>query len=145
MNTDNFESRLQRQPLRQAPPEWRAEILAAARAVASEHATRNTQQASPLSALRDQLVALLWPRPLAWAGLAAIWLLILGLNASTPAPTTRLARRTAPPSPQVFMAFQEQARLLAELIGPRDIPAAVKPRTGGARPRSERSSGFALA
>ena len=31
MNADEFEKRLQRQPLRQTPCEWRSEILAAAR------------------------------------------------------------------------------------------------------------------
>ena len=39
MSTDDFEKRLERQPLRQIPGEWREEILSAARqASLAEHA-----------------------------------------------------------------------------------------------------------
>ena len=40
MNSDHFEQRLQRQPLRQIPTEWRAEILSKA-----HHASRITHHA----------------------------------------------------------------------------------------------------
>jgi hypothetical protein len=38
------------------------------------------------------------------------------------------------------MAFQEQQRLLTELIGPREIPMAERPKAAPPRPRSERRS-----
>src|ERR1035441_6307492 len=87
MNTEDFEKRLARQPLRQVPGEWREEILSAARQVSlPEHATRNTQQLpasrSLLSTINYQLSTLLWPHPTAWAGLAAVWLVILVINLS---------------------------------------------------------------
>ena len=74
---------------------------------------------------------------MAWAGLASVWLVILGINLTTRDATTVAARHAAPAAPQVFMAFQEQERLLSELIGPRDTPVAERPKPGPARPRSE--------
>jgi hypothetical protein len=142
MNTDDFEKRLERQPLRQMPGEWREEILSAARqASLPEHAPRATQHALPsrslLSTLYHQLSTLLWPHPVAWAGLAAVWLVILGINLTTRDASTLVAKHAAPVSPQVFMAFQEQERLLSELIGPRETPVAERPKPRLPRPRSE--------
>ncbi len=136
MNTDDFEKRLQRQPMRQVPCPWRTEVLSAARRAASPgHAPRSALH-SPrwfLSTLNSRLSALFWPRPEAWAGLAAAWLFILGLHlaASASAP---LANHRPPVAPEALMAFQERARLLQELIGPRD---AVEPHKLVPQPRSE--------
>ena len=143
MNPDDFETRLQRQPMRQIPGKWRGDILSTARQVSpAEHAPRTTHHAlasrSLLSTLNHQLSTLLWPHPTAWAGLAAVWLVILGINLTTRDPATVAARHAAPVSPQVFMAFQEQERLLTELLGPRETPVAEQPKPDPARPRSER-------
>jgi hypothetical protein len=150
MNTDDFEQRVQRQPLRQLPGEWRQEILSAAQpASLPHHASRITHQAPPsrslLSTLNSQLSTLLWPHPTAWAGLAAAWVVILGINLTTRDAAMAVARHAAPVSPQVFMAFHEQERLLAELLGPRETPVAVRPKPGPARPRSERRGGMMMA
>ncbi len=83
MNTDDFEQRLQRQPLRQVPSEWREEILSAANEVGT--ARRDVCGrcgAASLPGLREWLLAVLWPNPKAWAGLAAIWIVILAVNFS---------------------------------------------------------------
>jgi hypothetical protein len=69
--------------------------------------------------------------------LAAVWLVILGLNLATRETTPLLAKRASPVSPQVFMAFQEQERLLAELLGPREAPVAERPKSRLPQPRSE--------
>src|SRR5258708_31493262 len=61
MNSDDFEKRLQRQPLRQVPREWRAEIVQGAEAA--------TRKSSWLSLLTSYLSPLLWPHPKPWAGL----------------------------------------------------------------------------
>ena len=142
MNTDDFEKRLERQPLRQVPGEWRQQILSAARqASLPEHAPRITQQAhrsaSLLLTIHHQLSTLLWPHPMAWAGLVAVWLVILGVNLTTRDASTVMAKHPSPVSPQFFMAFQEQERLLSELIGPRDTPVTERPKPSPARPRSE--------
>jgi hypothetical protein len=142
MNSDDFEKRLQHQPVRQVPPEWRAEILSAARqASLPPHASHP----SLLSTLSSQLSALLWPRPIAWAGLAAVWLVIVGLNATAPEASSRMVRRASPLSPQAFVALQEQARLLAELIGAREATVAERPRPVLPRPRSERQPRLLMA
>ena len=141
MNSDDFEKRLQRQPLRPAPGAWREEILAAARQAAlPRHAPRTTHHAAPslLSTLYHQLSTILWPHPTAWAGLAAVWLLILGLNHATRDAAPRLAQGSRPPAAGLFMAFQEQERVLAELIGPQEVPVAARPKVVRPQPRSER-------
>jgi hypothetical protein len=142
MNPDDFEKHLQAKPMRQLPAAWRQEILSAARQTSlADHASRITHHVSPspslLSTLHYQLSTLLWPHPAAWAGLAAVWLVILGINLTTRDASQTLAKNAFPVSPQVFMAFQEQERLLSELIGPRDNPVAERPKPAPPRPRSE--------
>jgi hypothetical protein len=143
MNADDFEKRVQRQPLRQLPGEWRQEILSAARQASSpHHASRITHYGPPspslLSTIHHQLSTLLWPHPIAWAGLAAVWVAILGINLTTRDASTAVAKHASPVSPQVFLAFQEQERLLSELLGPRETPVAAPPKSSPDRPRSER-------
>ena len=107
MNADDFEKRLQRQPLRPVPKGWRAEILSAARNVTdTEHATR-----SLLSTLNAQLSTLLWPSPHAWAGLAAVWVVILAVNFATSGDSQPIAKRVTPFSPEMLMAIQIQAEV----------------------------------
>jgi hypothetical protein len=74
--------------------------------------------------------------------LAAVWLVILGINLTTRDASQMLAKQV---SPQVFMAFQEQERLLSELIGPRETPVAEPSKPAPARPRSERRKGMMMA
>jgi hypothetical protein len=150
MNPDDFETRLQRQPMRQIPGKWRGDILSTARQVSpAEHAPRTTHHAlasrSLLSTLNHQLSTLLWPHPTAWAGLAAAWLVILGINLTTRDAAMVAAKHAAPVAPQVFMAFQEQERLLSELIGPRDTPVAERPKPRLPLPRSERGKEMLMA
>ena len=150
MNPDDFEKHLQRHPLRQVPAEWRQDILSAARQAATARpvpcpTAHAHGQFSFLSTIGSQLSTLHWPHPVAWAGLAAAWVVILGLNLTTHDAALRVCKRTSPSSPQVFMAFQEQQRLLTELIGPREAPAAEKPKAAPPRPRSERLKDLMLA
>jgi len=163
MNSDDFEQRLQRQPLRQIPPEWRAEILSKAHhALAAPksgeggsritHSLRRSQtKADHISAWRilvstfnSQPSTLLWPSPKAWAGLAAIWLLLIVVNASTNDKSIAVARALPRPAPERLMAWREQERLLTELLGPREMPVAEKPKPAASSPRSERHNEFLI-
>src|ERR1019366_505206 len=138
MKPDDFESRLQRQPLRQMPPDWRAEILAAAReAQAPVHASRITHR-SWLSTFNHQLSTLFWPHPKAWAGLAAVWIFIFAVNFSLRDPSPRMAEKSAPPSPEVMVALWKQQRMLAELVGPREEHDADRSKTQAPQPRTQR-------
>ena len=142
-NSDDFEQRLQRQPLRQIPAEWRAKILSKA-----HHASRMTHHVSfwriLISTLNSQLSTLLWPSPKAWASLAAIWLLLLIVNASTNDKSIAVARTLPRPAPERLMAWREQERLLTELLGPREMPVAEKPKPAASSPRSERHDQFPI-
>jgi len=91
---DPFEQRLRRQSLRQVPHSWRERILAAADV--------NRQTGTAPSASRDQaeLIAgwrLLFGRlPLAWASLAALWIVMVGVNLTLPAAFVSVAALGAP-------------------------------------------------
>ena len=136
---EQFERRLSRQPLRQIPGEWRAKIMAAARdAQASRHPTPVTHR-SLLSTIRHQLSSLLWPHPKAWAGLAAVWVLILAVNFSTRDKTPVVAEKAMPPSPEVIAELRQQKLLFAELIGPAETQVADRQKHFLPRPRSERA------
>jgi hypothetical protein len=137
MNSDDFEKRLQQQPIREVPVDWRSEILSGARQASLPPHASHTPRPSLLSTLNSQLSTLLWPHPTAWAGLVAIWLVILGVNVTTRDASQMAAKHASPASPQVFLAFQEQERLLAELLGLRETPVAERAKPAPPRPRSE--------
>jgi len=130
---NEFEQRLSRQPLKEIPAAWRAEILSVACP-----ASRPVPRASFLATCNLKLATLLWPHPQAWAGLAAVWVFIIAVNFSLREPAPRLAAKSAPPSPEVMVELRQQQRLLAELIGPRDERDADRSKTYTPRPRGER-------
>ena len=139
MNGENpFEKRLQGLPQRPIPPAWRQDILRAAREAAPRQPVASHRD-SLLSRLNSMVAELVWPNPRAWAGLAAVWVLVFGLNFATrePAPAG-LAQQSERPSPQRRELLQQQVRLLAELVGPngtpeRDLPKPPAPRSHGGR------------
>jgi hypothetical protein len=140
---DNFEQKLHRQPLKEIPAGWRGEILAAADVNRRNQPVREFTFAATtfrrlLSTLNAQLSAILWPHPKAWAGLAAVWILILVVNFSMRDPSPVRAEKSSPPSPEVIVELRRQQRMLAELIGPRDIRDADRSKSFVPQPRSER-------
>jgi hypothetical protein len=89
------------------------------------------------SAIGNFWRSLLWPHPKAWAGLAAVWVVIIGVNLSLREPAPVVAQRTAPPAPQIMAALQEQKRMLAELTDSTPPAEAVPPKDFKPRPRSQ--------
>jgi hypothetical protein len=143
--TEPFERHLSRQLTREIPTPWRAEILSVAQAADPQPSTL-VPRPSLLSTLHHQFSTLFRPHPRAWAGLAAVWVVILALHLSSRDPTEVMARKTPPPSPEMLMVLRQQKLLLAELVErvePRvaDRPKAVLP----PRPRSDRYRQSAMA
>ena len=134
MKPDDFENQLQRQPLRAAPAEWRGEILQAAQA-ATPHASRPAAHASPW--WREWL----WPSPQAWAGLAALWIAIAVLNATTESRSSDLAKQTPNPSLEIEAeaTLAAQRRELARLLD-NFTESVPTPKAGPPGPRSENVS-----
>jgi len=143
---DDFEERLQRQPWRPLPPAWREEILGAAQAAAKSALPASSAQADWRSLLRARLNALLWPHPKAWAGLVAVWIVVMGLNLSSrEAAAPGIAPQAALPSRQMRELLRQQDQMLAELVGPVEKPLADRPRQAAPRPRSAREETFSKA
>jgi hypothetical protein len=116
-----MESQLERQRLRPLPPEWRGPILEAARqatesAAAPAAAPRVPQWVGLVSAFWRQGGLVFWPSPGAWAGLAAVWVGLLGLHLAIREPSAPETAAVAPPSPLFLAARAQQQRLLAEFL-----------------------------
>jgi hypothetical protein len=118
MNSD-FENRLQDQPLREIPDGWRAKIMAAA------------QPAPPW--WRQWL----WPCPQAWSALAAVWVVILGMNLAAGKSPGQPPGATVVCSRQELQGLKEQQQRLAQLVSPGE-PMAAEPPKAILAPRSER-------
>ena len=134
MKPDDFENRLEQQPLRQVPAEWRAEILGAARP------RRSAPGPQP-----SWLASFFWPHPKAWVALAAVWVLIFAMNILSRDKPNTVAQVIAPPSPQVVAVLQQQRRLLKELIGQTSALEAEPQERFLPRPRSERRNALQMA
>jgi hypothetical protein len=137
MNHDDFEQRLQRQPLRPVPAEWREEILA--EAGRGSRVESRVQKRLWLSSLVPRLSSVLWPHPAAWAGLTAVWIFIFAVDTSLRDRTSAVAESNSSPPAEVIVEVRQQQRLLAELLGPRDTRDADRPKSSTPQPRSERN------
>jgi hypothetical protein len=126
MNSE-FEKQLESQPLRELPPEWRSQILAAA-------------TAPPRSIVAEWLSSWLWPHPRAWAGLAAAWIVIFFFHLTAPGEAGG-ARNSSPATFESFAKMRRQTLIMAQLLGSLDdgdqpaaaLPAPPKPRSEGPR------------
>jgi hypothetical protein len=77
-----------------------------------------TLAAALANAIRLSLRELVWPCRRTWAALAAVWVALFIFNVSQRDKAELAARKLPPPSPEAIMAWRQQERLLAELIGP---------------------------
>lgn len=138
---DQFERRLQSHPQRRIPTSWREEILNGARVAQARQAAalRGTPGTTDLV---SWLKGWFWPAPRAWAGLAAVWLVVLGLElGSHDSSRIASANRAMPASPQLREMLREQRELFAELAGSRQTSEGTKPIP---QPRSQRRDESAM-
>jgi hypothetical protein len=79
---------------------------------------------------------LIFPSRRTWAGIAAAWALILVVNFSLRDPGQGGAAKVTAPE---MMSFQEQQKLVNELLADRFVPVDFdRPKNFAPRPRSER-------
>ena len=133
---ETFENRLARQPLLNVPAAWRDEILSAAEAARPRVAARPTAEKEADWAVGWHLVFARFP--LAWASLAALWIVLVGINLMLPSPFVRL--------PTIELGGL--AALEVNTLNPTIPPAGLRPPTqtapahvppdAPARPRSKR-------
>ena len=75
----------------------------------------------------------------AWTGLAAVWVVILGLNSAAPEPAPPLvAGQGAPPASEVRFALKQKYLLMAGLAFTPEAAETEKPKTALPSPRSDR-------
>lgn len=135
---DDFENSLTRRPVKRMPAGWRAEILAAARGAEPALRARRTASLDFFPALNERLAALFWPHPRAWAGLAALWVMIAALHWAISDRSGALPVEAVRPSPGLAAELRQQHQFYAELVGLNDTSEADRPRVLSPKPRSER-------
>jgi hypothetical protein len=92
---------------------------------------------SPVASFCDWAHDVFWPARRVWAGLAAVWLLILAGNLSLREPPPASSATSASSSREAIASFRDQQKILAELLpdlsAPRETtqqkPFLPKPRT----------------
>jgi len=123
---NEFEQRLRSVPVKPLPGDWRAEILATAEAIPAVPAPPPWRER-----LAGGWRSLFWPHPRAWAGLAAVWVIIALLHFSQRDDSPVLVEKSAPPTPEMLADLRQQQQLLAELLGPHGAGEADRPKKTG--------------
>lgn len=108
-----------------------------AKAITSVGRPESIHPFTPKRVLLECWQQLIWPSRHIWAGLAAVWILILVANLSMQ-DHSQLATAKSLPAPEIIMTWRQQERLLAELVGPDEMRAAPPPKPFLPRPSSER-------
>jgi hypothetical protein len=111
--------------------------LRLAKAIASADKSKSIRTFRPGVILRDGWLQLIWPCRRIWAGLAAVWVLLLVTNVSMRDSLQITIAKTSP-TPEMISSFQQQEKILAELIGPAETRVSRPPKPSLPRPSSER-------
>jgi hypothetical protein len=103
-----------------------------------------TFAATLANAIRLSFWELIWPCRRTWATLAAVWVALFIFNVSQRDKTELAARKLPPPSPEAIMAWRQQEKLLAELIGPSAPGDAEQRKIFLPKPRTESAEAEAV-
>ena len=109
-----------------------------ARAVQAAGGPEPVRRLTPAMAFLDWWQDVIWPCRRIWAGMAAVWVVLLVVNLSGRDHSQTLARKSSPPTPEMIMTFRQQESLLIELIGPSSPTEVERQKTFLPKPRTER-------
>jgi hypothetical protein len=113
----------------------RETALAASFPGAKRNANRSSEVRAPFAI---RVVQILWrelflPCRGIWAGLAAVWMVILVLNLPAGGKNSQPARAASPPDHLALAVLREQKEMLAQFVEPIVPLPAVRPKTPGPR------------
>ena len=109
-----------------------------ARAVQAAGGPEPVRRLTLAMAFRDWWQDVIWSCRRIWAGLAAVWVVLLVVNLSGRDHSQTLAWKSSPPSSEMIMTFRQQESLLTELIGPSGSGEVERQKTFLPKPRTER-------
>jgi len=134
MKNDDFEQFLASQPLRAIPSEWRAQILRTA------GQRRPLERKEPAGSWWREL---LWPAPMAWAGVAGAWLLIVGMHIAAQPSDGKMTMPASAASLDVSTAIMQERQFVQEFSQLEEEPAEPPRRrhpSGASNDRRTRNS-----
>jgi len=101
-------------------------------------AVQNSGKSGSVASLLQNLWGeLLWPSRYAWSGMAAVWVAMLVINGQL---SDHVASARPVSSQEIIQAWEEQTRVLAELIQPAHPAAAPPPFRRGPRSQAKQDS-----
>jgi hypothetical protein len=103
-----------------------------------------TFAATILHALAVPFRELIWPARRIWAGLVTVWVALAIFNFAQAGGREIMVAKSSVPAAEVRLAFQEQRRLLAEILGPPPAPVPAEPRHRRPQPRSQRQTDWRI-
>ena len=109
-----------------------------ARAIQTAARPAQGRRLTPATAFRDWWQDVIWSSRRIWAGLAAVWLVLLAVNFSGRDHSPALVQKSSLPPAEMIMAWRQQASLLAELLGSSGSGEADRQKTFIPKPRTER-------
>ncbi len=122
------------QPTLAARSRWTSAILAAGRA-------EPVRRLTPAMAFRGWYLNVIWPYRRIWAGLAAVWMVILAGNLSLHDHAPTSMAKSTPTTQEMIMAFKDRQKILAELLPDYSVPHdAERQKNFWPKPRTERMS-----
>jgi hypothetical protein len=84
---------------------------------------------------------LIWPSRRVWTGLAVVWVVLAVFELTQSGGRVFLAAQSSVPATEARLAFQDQQRLLVEILGRPPAVAPSEPPRPSPQPRSDRPNG----
>jgi hypothetical protein len=110
-----------------------------ARAVAEAARPGPVRRFAPAAALQEWCHDVIWPWRRVWAGMAAVWLVILAGNVSLREPSLVITAKSATPTQEAINSFRDSQKILAELLADHSAPRdAARQKFFSPKPRTER-------